>query len=165
MKPGPKPMPLAARFARHVVAGATCHVWTGAKNNLGYGMITVDGRQRLAHRVAYELRNGPIPSGMVVRHRCDNPECVRAEHLELGTMKDNTSDMVKRGRARHGCARGSTHPGSKISESDAALIKLLIACGVKPTSLARLYDVSATLVRNIASGRAWAHVAELETSC
>ena len=77
-----------------------CLIWTGHRNGDGYGGFSVDGRSVRAHRHAWERVNGPIPDGLIVRHKCDNPPCVRIEHLELGTVQDNTDDMIARGRAR-----------------------------------------------------------------
>lgn len=76
-----------------------CWIWTGARMRYGYFQY---GKKLIgAHRVAWELRNGPIPDGLYVLHRCDNPPCVRPDHLFLGTAADNTADMVAKGRYRH----------------------------------------------------------------
>jgi len=78
-----------------------CWGWSGSKDGKGYGQISArDGRRspEKAHRVSYELAFGKIPKGMVVRHKCDNPECTNPSHLELGTQKDNMRDCSKRGR-------------------------------------------------------------------
>ena len=74
---------------------ATCTVWIGATNSKGYGLIAVNGRIELAHRVAWEAENGPIPDGMVIDHLCRVRNCVRVSHLELVTSAENT----RRGRA------------------------------------------------------------------
>lgn len=111
---GPKPKSLAERFERKVrrLAGEdACWEWVGAKNEAGYGQIYsgYPGRRLYAHRVAWEMANKPIPAGMQVRHRCDNPRCVRPSHLELGTDAENRRDMAARNRgcrSRSGMPRG-----------------------------------------------------------
>ena len=76
-----------------------CWEWKRATNNIGYGMFRIkQGLMRTAHRVSYELFNGPIPNGMVVCHTCDNPKCVNPDHLWAGTMLDNIRDMDSKGR-------------------------------------------------------------------
>ena len=76
-----------------------CWEWQHATNNIGYGMFRFDkNTMRTAHRVSYELFNGPIPAGMCVCHKCDNPICVNPKHLWAGTLKDNAQDMVAKGR-------------------------------------------------------------------
>jgi hypothetical protein len=76
-----------------------CWIWTGTIDD-GYGMIRANGRSQPAHRVGYELQQGPIPTGLRVLHRCDNPPCVRGNHLRTGTQKENVQDMYNKGRAR-----------------------------------------------------------------
>ena len=90
------------RLERFQVKKNECWSWSGAKDSKGYG--TLSNRDRgvsspeKAHRVSYEKHNGEIPKGMIVRHKCDNPECTNPEHLEVGTQKDNMQDCSKRGR-------------------------------------------------------------------
>lgn len=74
-----------------------CVEWTGAKAN-GYGQRWVNGKAQYVHRLAWEEAHGPIPEGMRVLHRCDNPPCYRLDHLFLGTSKVNTEDMIAKGR-------------------------------------------------------------------
>lgn len=78
-----------------------CWLWTGATTYGGYGVIGV-GHAKLvrAPRVSYEMVHGPIPLGMVVRHKCDTPRCVNPNHLEIGTMRQNVADARSRGRLR-----------------------------------------------------------------
>lgn len=92
--------PLAERFWEKVDRRGPdeCWMWTASRRALGYGQIRIGGKSRKAHRVAYELANGPIPAGMAVLHGCDNPPCVNPAHLRAGTMTDNVRDMVTRGR-------------------------------------------------------------------
>lgn len=79
-----------------------CHLYTGAKNQSGYGTIgyEVDGRKALTvvHKAIYEFANGPVPEGMQVCHECDVPNCVNEDHLWLGTPKQNMQDMIAKDR-------------------------------------------------------------------
>ncbi len=90
-----------------------CWPWLGCFSSTGYGS---SGKTDRSHRLAYMIANGPIPSGMVVRHSCDFKPCCNPNHLILGTHGDNSRDMVERGRhyspfvkaerAKHGLALG-----------------------------------------------------------
>ena len=83
-----------------------CWEWTAARNALGYGTISVKRRSTLAHRVAWELTHGPVPDGLCVCHTCDNPGCVRPDHLWLGTREENNHDRSAKGRTHN---FGKTH--------------------------------------------------------
>lgn len=88
-----------------------CRLWQGAVDRDGYGVLTGRGwadenghrsnhhRKLRAHRWVWELAYGPIPPGMVVRHKCDNRLCYRLSHLELGTVADNNADAARRKHA------------------------------------------------------------------
>lgn len=93
--------PLEERFWEKVDKSGDCWVWTRSTNGSGYGQITMPraGAPMLAHRVSWLLHYGPIPAGLFVCHRCDNPPCIRPEHLFLGTNRDNSRDMGAKGRA------------------------------------------------------------------
>lgn len=101
-------------FWGRALIGDGCWEWQGSRMGGAYGRVHVQRRGRYAHRVAWELTNGPIPDGLVVCHHCDNPPCVRPDHLFLGTVQDNTDDKMRKGRhvAHYGrwetCAAG--HP-------------------------------------------------------
>jgi hypothetical protein len=141
------PIDVATFWSR--VAGSTqfqCWLWTGRANDHGYGRF----KDTMAHRVAYELVKGPIPAGLVVRHRCDNPPCCNPAHLEVGTPADNSKDAVQRGRL----ARGPRHGNTKLTESEVLQIR------ANPdrqtvTALAERYAVSKSTISYIRSGRSW----------
>jgi hypothetical protein len=94
---GPRPKPFIERILRLPGENA-CWLWTGAASGNGYGEFHDRGHTLCAHRVAWELANGPIPAGMVIRHKCDNKLCVRPDHLEVGTQADNQRDKAVRRR-------------------------------------------------------------------
>lgn len=80
------------------MAKPDCREWPGRKGRNGYGLLTLRGGTLYAHRVVWELVNGPIPEGMEVCHTCDNPPCCNPAHLFLGTHQDNMLDMAQKGR-------------------------------------------------------------------
>lgn len=106
--------PLDQRLWRRVRKGGGCWEWTGARDHSGYGLIGTglkrEGNRRVdrTHRIAWALTNGPIPSGLKVLHRCDNPPCVRPEHLFLGSDTVNARD-------REGKVRGGNNVKVKIN--------------------------------------------------
>jgi hypothetical protein len=106
----------------------------------------------MAHRVSYEHFVGAIPSGLLVRHKCDNPPCVRPDHLEPGTHRDNALDCVSRGRHRRTGLQGEQHPAAKLTETDA---RAILASSCSPETLAAQYGVTVTSVRNVRRGVTW----------
>jgi hypothetical protein len=79
-----------------------CWPWTGLRNRTGYGQLKgTKYRGRLSHCISWIIHNGPLPEGMRVLHRCDNPPCCNPKHLFIGTQADNVADMVAKGRNTH----------------------------------------------------------------
>ncbi len=93
---------LRKRFWAKVQKGNGCWLFMGSryKEPFDYGRFKVVDHNECAHRFAWKLVNGPIPAGMKVLHRCDNPPCVRPDHLFLGTQADNMRDAASKGRLR-----------------------------------------------------------------
>jgi len=134
-----------------------CWLWTGIKNNMGYGYASVGHSGKvLAHRVMYASRYGEIPRGGIVRHTCDLPACVNPDHLRLGTMKENTQDMLRRGRHRVVAVRGEAHRWAKLTAEQVMDIRARYR-GSR-LALSQEYGVSPSLISMVAHGRCWKHL-------
>ncbi len=107
------PKRLAAKIYK-LPGESNCWEWVGARADDGYGQASWKGRRRAAHRVVYELVVGPIPAGTVVHHKCNNKNCVRPDHLEAMTQRDNTLSSAgpagQNARKTH-CPRGHPYDG------------------------------------------------------
>ena len=144
-----------------------CWEWTANKNNQGYGLYRPGGTapKRLAHRLSYADRNGDIPKGMLVLHKCDNPLCVNPDHLVLGTFRDNTQDMVAKGRHRYkpsGIAPptliGVANPKAKLTEEIVRKLRSEMAAGKAVRAIARELSMDAATIRDIRNRKTWRHV-------
>lgn len=154
------------RFWTHVARGDGCWEWTGTRRPDGYGVHWNGSRQVRAHRRSWEMANGPLPEGAVIRHSCDNPPCVRPDHLAIGTQQDNLADMTSRGRRVRGERhpwfgqeqRGETNRQAKLTDEQVAHIKGMAAAGHYHDDIAQRYGVTKTNVSYIASDKTWRHV-------
>jgi hypothetical protein len=147
-----------ARFEAKVDrSGGTevCHKWWGSTNENGYGLVRIDGVSRRAHRVAYEITNGPIPEGMLVRHLCDNRLCCNPAHLAIGTIADNNRDRLRDGGSYF---RGNKHWASKLTEADVLYARQLRKNGVPYRDIAQRLGVSYTGIHSALTGKTWAHL-------
>jgi hypothetical protein len=137
-----------------------CWEWIGHRNKNGYGTIRPGGRGNAsvtATHVSYELANGPIPNGLWVLHRCDNPACVNPNHLFLGTHQDNVDDMIAKGRKR--AAHGEAQHNSKLTTEQVIAIRQRYAAGnITMYQLAAEYGIGAGPICNIIHRKTWKHV-------
>lgn len=139
---------VAARFWSKVLVRrpGVCWPWRGAKHNHGYGVFKVSREAGLvkAHRFAWELANGPIPEGLVVRHQCDNPPCCNPAHLTTGTQADNIADMHARGRREY---------KSRLTTANVASIFNEYAAGATQQQIAERFGVAPSYISMLISGR------------
>lgn len=137
-----------------------CRLWFGASVPQGYGVMFFNGRQQYAHRVAWQLKHGPIPDAMLVMHRCDTPACVNVDHLELGTASDNMQDMMRKGRCRSGAPkgfkhpnpppRGASNPSAVLTQEQAEAIRRMYATkAYKQWDIAKLFNISQGTVSSV----------------
>ena len=145
-------MPIEERltFYGWDVTETGCWEWRGSRISAGYGQLEVKGKGLRAHRVAYETWVSPIPEGMVVRHKCDNPPCINPDHLELGTQKDNGQDMASRGRS----TSGDKNVRAKLTWEKVREIRSL-AGAASQSELARRFEVNPSVISNIIRNRTW----------
>lgn len=160
-----KPLDIEVRFWRYVSKTDTCWNWTGSGSGPkgAYGAMNINKKSCKAHRVSWEIHRGPIPEGMCVLHKCDNPRCVNPDHLFLGTKKDNTQDMVK--KLRHYTVtkpefilRGSEANPAKLNEKQVFQIRRLSLKGVSGHRIALWCGMSRSTINRAIDGTNWQHV-------
>lgn len=135
-----------------------CWPWIGSRKPMGYGHLIINRKDYNAHRLSWELENGPIPAGMHVLHKCDNQPCVNPSHLFLGTHTDNMHDMDAKGRK----PRGEATRRHKLTADDVRAIRAKFKRrGVKLTNaseLAAKYGVTSGTVIQAVKRNTWSHI-------
>lgn len=160
---------LEQRFWSKVCISDGCWEWLAALDGRGYGKLLIGSRSDnsrryvQAHRISFEIMNGPIPTGAVVCHRCDNKRCVRPSHLFVGSQAENVRDCVQKGRhgsrvKPHRVARGEANANAKLTAEIVRTMRAARLHGMSVALLARAYDVSVPTVRAAISGKTWRHV-------
>jgi hypothetical protein len=146
---------------------ASCWLWTAAKRRWGYGVIQLDnsGGAATATRVAWTIANGPIPPDSDICHRCDNPPCVRPDHLFAAPHAANVQDMTE--KRRHwahtghigGVKRGSANAAARLTEEQVREVRQALTAGIESRhKLAARFGVSRPTIRRIERGTHWRHV-------
>lgn len=136
--------------------GEGCWIWTASKYPYGYGCIRFNGRNEAAHRVSWELHNGPIPDSMQVLHHCDNPPCVNPSHLFLGTNQDNIDDKVKKGRSVGHI--GEKHPKARLTNEQARFIKSYPKGYGTCVMLSKMFNMSRKYIWRIRHDCLWKNI-------
>jgi hypothetical protein len=130
-----------------------CWYHTGkACDSSGYPIIRRKNKVYKLSRYVYEQHKEKIPTGMVVRHKCDNPLCVNPEHLEIGTHADNVRDRVQRNRS----AIGTNNGRAKLNEDLVRYIRNNDCLTNLEMSL--IVGVDAAVIRSVKSFKTWKHV-------
>lgn len=146
------------RFWSYVKKGSDCWEWSGSRSPFGYGRMNIRGVIVMAHRFSMALKLGrPLIKGESVLHSCDNPPCVRPEHLRIGTQKDNAADREDRGRGNQ--PRGSRNGKTIFAEDEIVRIKHMLKSGkLNKGQIADIFECSRSAIEGIASGRTWSHI-------
>jgi hypothetical protein len=127
-----------------------CLVWYAPRDHKGYGRTRYGGEWWQAHRLSYAAHRGPIPIGLFVCHKCDNPSCIEIEHLFLGTPQENFDDAIRKGRMRWATPR--------LNPSIVAEMKRRLCLGHAPSRIAREMGLAIHSVAAVKARRSWQHI-------
>ncbi len=139
------------RFWASIEKTETCWIWTSHFNDAGYGTLSINKKHVRAHRFSYELHYGVDPGELFVCHHCDNPACVRPDHLFLGTHEDNMADMSAKDRA--GRVIGDANLRQKLTAEDVQCIRSLKDSGRTQADVARENRVAPSTISRIWAGK------------
>lgn len=149
---------VAPRFWAKVLKSDGCWEWQAAffkGRGRCYGMFKLRGRCMKAHRVAFELERGEIDDGLVLLHDCDNPKCVRPDHLKPGSHVENMADMRRKGRS---CCHERKNT-ARLTAGDVHEIRIAAhRGGATAAALARVFGVGHSAVRDLLRGKTWVSI-------
>lgn len=147
-----------SRFWSKVDRSGDCWLWTAGKIRQGYGRFRVDGKGYLSHRFVYILTHGTLSDDICVLHSCDNPSCVRPDHLFLGTKTDNAADRDKKGRASGGKLVGETNGSARLTADQVREIRYRHTIGESTPVIAVRFCISRGHVNDIVRHKKWKHI-------
>jgi hypothetical protein len=139
-----------------------CWLWQGSKSRSGYGVAIFDGRGSRATWISWLLHNGPVPRGMFMLHKCDNPPCVNPEHLFVGTGADNMRAMAAKGRGAmqrpemH--PKGEAHPNALLTDESVVTLRERYASGEPTSALCAEFGIGKSALSFIVLGITWSHL-------
>jgi hypothetical protein len=148
-----------------------CWLWKFGRTTAGYGFKRINKKFYYAHRLSWELKNGPIPKGLFVCHKCDNPPCANPDHLFVGTCKENVWDALKKGRLHKQAEtfrrlwrdsvfkRGENNSGHKLTNEQVIEMRRLHSeekWGYK--RLHRHFKISFGVAQRIINRKSWNHI-------
>ena len=153
------PKEVLNKFVKLITFGSAtkdCWTWIGTMRS-DYGQMGFHYRYYLAHVISYALFVGDVPEGMCVCHKCDNPKCVRPDHLFLGTKAENNADRSKKGR---NAPQSGAHNGRAIlAEGEVIEIRRAHTAGLFTyKQLATTYEVKTVTIAKICQRKLWKHV-------
>lgn len=143
--------PLRDKFNTRFKKTDGCWEWNGTRDGFGYGLFDYKGKRYRAHSLALVLAGHTPRDGEVACHKCDNPKCVRPDHLYFGTARDNVHDAMNRGRL----PKGERHGQAKLTEDQVYQIRQ--ASG-SYTAIANQFGLSRASVTRIIKGKNWRHL-------
>lgn len=152
----------ARRFWSHVEKTEGCWVWTGTKKPAGYGKFSKGGKRDRrwypAHRISWVLAGNSLNRSDAICHHCDNPSCVRPDHLFAGTLADNNRDMWSKGRGVLSHHVGEHHGNSKMSDARVVAARAVLLSGASLRRLAVELGVTATALSRAVRGKTYGHL-------
>jgi hypothetical protein len=156
----PRTLPVESRFWANVEKTDSCWLWTASKMGFGYGKMSVNGKRERAHRISWRLHFGEIPAGTYVLHSCDVPACVNPNHLRLGTLRDNTQDMIAKGRDKFGggvATQGERNGRARLTAEAVCEIRAAYPT-TSQVDLAQRYGVSQVAISHVVLRKSWRHL-------
>lgn len=146
-------------FSRINYGLSDCWYWVGGRSYIGYGKVAAarnyGSKEIAAHRLSWELFNGPVPDSFKVLHRCDVRACVNPAHLFLGSQADNVADMVAKGRDRQIPLHGEANPQARLTTEQVRSIRVASEAGEAQGAIARRFGVAVMTVNRIVRGATW----------